>query len=433
MSKIKYSPYYTALIGISAFLIWYFDITAAGIFLFAAIFATVLLLFKDTTFLIPLIILCTFMISEQAAFFDYDIILYIVMPILVISFVVYFILKRPKLIKGKFFYGFLLASLAMVTGGIGFDYNIVNVMSVAGLSFAAFFVYIFFNSTGGEDLKRAVLDSFIAVVIVILLQIFVYYIRGENFIVIVTYKYINVGWGISNNMAFVLSMLLPITFYRALNSKHYIFYLVLAIIQYAGIVLTMSRGNIIFGGLAFAVLFIICFKKTKEKYNYMIIATAAATMVLIVALIQRDIVIPVLEKLLEMSLGDNGRIELLIEGLESFKLNPIFGIGFFYKHALIPNWFHNFPIQILASMGIIGVICYGVYFYQRYSIVIKNFNLSTFFMISAIILSGLYGLMECNFFFIYNMIFIMFLSIIIEKEKNTYNLYHAVKNKFKKT
>ncbi len=431
LRKFTYSPYYTAAIALIAFFGWFFDLFAAGLAAYAVIFAAVLIFSKDTTPLIPPAVLCTFMISKQMAYYNFDTIIYILVPLIVISIVLFFILKRPKLRKGSFFWGYLLAAAAMVTGGIGFDYNISNVLSVAGLSFAVFFIYVLFYSTAGENLKRAALHSFTAAVIVILLQLVVFYIRAEDIYYIIENKVINVGWGISNNMAFVLSMFLPVTFYKVLNSRYYLAFLALAFIQYTGIVFTLSRGNILFGGMAFLFFIIFCAFKTKYKKNY-IITALAITVLIFSALIISGCSTALLNRFIELNFDDTGRIKLLQEGLESLKLNPIFGIGFFYKHELIPHWFHNFPIQIIASMGIIGIICYGVYFYQRYSVLIRNFNLTNFFMISCIILSGLYALMECNFFFVYNMLFIMLLSIIIEREKDTYNLYKMLKTKFSK-
>ena len=91
-----------------------------------------------------------------------------------------------------------------------------------------------------------------------------------------------------------------------------------------------------------------------------------------------DVFKPIIDRFAKMELSDNGRFVLLREGIESFKLNPIFGIGFYYKHADIPHWFHNSVVQILASTGIFGSVLYGVFFYQRYAVPFKKFNTSNF-------------------------------------------------------
>lgn len=430
--SFTYKPLYILILASIALLCWFFDIFIIGISVYALIFVCLLIFSKDTAPIIPLIVLSTFMISKQAAYYDFSVILAIVLPIVSIAFGYYIIVRRPKLKKGKYFYGLLLAAIAMSVGGIGYDYNFLNVLSVAGISFAALFIYIFFNSTAEENLKKFLLNSFIAVTIILLLQIAIYYISADDFFITINYKTLNVGWGISNNIAFVLSMLLPVTFFMAITTKSKVFFIVLAFLQYIGILFTLSRGNIIFGGLAFAVFFIIALKISDKKLNIIFAASTVVATMILLCLIFSDISYSIFGRLLEMNIEDNGRIKLLNEAIESISINPVFGIGFFYKHALIPHWFHNSILQVAASTGIVGSLCYLVYFYQRYTIPFKNFNLCNFFMISSIILTGLYGLMECNFFFVYNMLFIIFIYIIIEREVETVNLFSEFFKKHKK-
>ena len=60
-------------------------------------------------------------------------------------------------------------------------------------------------------------------------------------------------------------------------------------------------------------------------------------------------------------------------------------------------------------------------------VVARNFNLCSFMMACSILLSGLYALMECNFFFVYNLAFIMVEYIIIERERDTVDLLQEIK------
>ncbi|MDD4002794.1 MAG: O-antigen ligase family protein, partial [Clostridia bacterium] len=424
--KFMHSPYFIAGLAFITLLCWYLDVFIVGMIIFAAIFSFVLLFYRDTTPLIPIIVLCTFMISRVASEFDFTPYIIGIAPVLVISLILYFVLKRPKFKKGLYFYGLAAALIAMTTAGIGFDYQIAHILTVCGLTLTVIFVYFFFNSTATNGVKQTVLNSFIAAAIVSLLQILIFYIRAEDFMYAVTHKTLNLGWGISNNVAVVLSMFLPITFYRILKSKYYLLYIVFAFAQLIGILFTLSRGNILFSAAAFVAFFALLIIISQRRFAIIIGIIAIVTVLLAIAMIFPDVFKPIIDRLIKMELTDNGRFVLLREGIESFKLNPIFGIGFYYKHADIPHWFHNSVVQILASTGIFGSLLYGVFFYQRYSVPFKKFNTSNFFMICCVILSGLYGFLECNFFFVYNNIFIIFIYIVIEREEDTDNFFKVL-------
>lgn len=424
--NLLHSPYYIAVLAFITILCWFLDVFIVGMIIFAAIFSFILLFYKDTTPLIPIIVLCTFMISRVASEFDFSPYIIGAAPVIVICVVLYFVLKRPKFKKGMYFYGLAAAFLAMTTAGIGFDYQIDHIFTVCGLTLTALFVYFFFNSTAIQDVKHTVLNSFIAAIIVSLLQILIFYLRAEDFMMAIIHKTLNLGWGISNNVAVVLSMFLPVTFYKILKSKYYILYIIFAFLQLIGILFTLSRGNILFSTAAFAAFFILLIIISKRRFAIIITAIAIVTVLLAIVMIFPDIFKPIIDRFDKLELSDNGRFVLLREGIESFKLNPIFGIGFYYKHADIPHWFHNSVVQILASTGIFGSVLYGVFFYQRYAVPFKKFNTSNFFMICCVILSGLYGFLECNFFFVYNVIFIMFIYIVIEREEDTDNFFKVI-------
>lgn len=427
LRRFALSPYYVGLVALICFACWFFDALIPGIAILAALFSLCLIAFKDTSPALPPLIMCTFAISRQLFAPEYMPIIYGVAPAVLLSIVLHFVLHRPRLKGGKFTLGLLLASAAMIIGGIGFDWRAENILAVAGFCIAIIFVYVFFYSTAGEELKDTVLGSFVAVVVILLLQIAVYYFRQEDIFEAVIEKSLNVGWGISNNIAFVLSMLLPVLFYRVITSKLPFFYLALACLDYFGIIFTMSRGNIIFAGAFLLFGLVFSFVKSRRKGMYLISLAISLAIVAALALAFKDILIAVYEWLLEIKFDARGRIDLLSEGFEAFKLSPIFGIGFFHMHAEIPHWFHNSLVQILASTGIVGSLLFIPFFYQRYMVVAKNFNLCTFMMISSIVLSGLYALMECNFFFVYNLAFIMLEYIIIERERDTVDLIEEIK------
>lgn len=427
LKRFTETPYFIVLMGLVTFVCWAFDLLIVGIAIFEVVFVYCMIAFKDTSPVLPLLILCTFMISKRLLASDYMPLIYAAAPAILISMILYFVLHRPKLRGGKFTFGLLSASLALLLGGIGFDYRAENILSVVGFCLLIVFVYVFFYSTAGEKLKDTVLNSFIAVAVILLLQIMVYYLRQDDVLQSLIRKSITAGWGISNNIAFVLSMLLPVIFYKALSSKIFIPFLVLACLDFLGIIFTMSRGNIIIGGVFLIFGLIYSLIRTNNKKGYMLALGISLAIVVALEIILRDYLKVVLDWLMQVKLDPRGREDLVVEAWEAFKFNPSFGIGFYHMHADIPHWFHNSILQILASTGIVGTILFIPFFYQRYAVAVKRFNLCNFMMISSIVLSGLYALIDCNFFLTYNLIFIMLEYIIIEREKDTFNLFDAVK------
>ena len=429
LKQFTLSPYYIGLAGLICFTCWFFDALIVGIAILAALFSICLIAFKDTSSALPPLILCTFAISRQLFVTDYMPIILGVAPVVLLSIALHFVLHRPKLKGGKFILGLLLASAAMIMGGIGFDWRAENILVVAGFCLLIVFVYVFFYSTAGEKLKEVALNSFVASVMVLLLQITAYYFRQEDVVQAVVNKSLNVGWGISNNIAFVLSMLLPVLFYKTITSRLPFFYLALACLDYFGIIFTMSRGNIIFGGLFMLFGMVFSFIKSRQKGKYLIALAVSLAIIAALAIAFKDVLVAVYEWLLEIKLDARGRVDLIKEGFEAFKSRPVFGIGFFHMHAEIPHWFHNSLVQILTSTGIVGSLLFIPFFYQRYMVVARNFNLCSFMMACSILLSGLYALMECNFFFVYNLAFIMVEYIIIERERDTVDLLQEIKER----
>jgi O-antigen ligase len=60
---------------------------------------------------------------------------------------------------------------------------------------------------------------------------------------------------------------------------------------------------------------------------------------------------------------ENGRGALLKKAWENFLRSPLFGVGMGYGGGIEgfmgTAWTHNLPMQILGSMGIVGVLAYG--------------------------------------------------------------------------
>lgn len=424
IAKFFNSVYYIIFLTIIAFLCWYFNNYIISAIIFAVIIILILIFSKDTTPMIPPIMLSPYLFSENAIDIDITLLVLIFAPIITGAFIFYIIKNKPSFKNGKFLFGLLLAVPALSIGGLLFDKNIINNIIVFLSSSLIVFLYTFFSGTVSVNYKKTLLNSITAIVILLLLQIFSYYFRVEDINYAIINKHIHLGWGNSNNVGLVLSMLLPLTFYKSLSNR---FFVLLAFLQYTGILFSLSRGNILFSGIFFVILLVFCIITNKDKILYLIMITLSFAIILFLVIFFKQYFTSVYNELSSLLLDDNGRFALFAESIESFKLNPLFGTGFYYKYDIIPYWYHNTLLQILASMGIIGSLLFIPFFYQRYVVILKNFNKSNFFMLCSILLSALYGLVDCNFFFIYNAFLTIFIYLVIEKETDTKDIFKKLK------
>lgn len=418
VEKFFNSPFYIPLLLAVTLTCWNLQQDAAGVAILCFFAVLTLVCGRDSSPLVPIAMFATAIFSRPAVQLDINLMLYIVSPPLLLSIIYHVIAYKPRLKAGKYFWGLLLAAIGLSLGGLLFDSVISHFLTVAGMGFLTLFLYVFFFSTA-KNFKRFAIDGFTALSLLIIFQVALYYIKAPDFEIAFRTKRIDLGWGNSNNAGLVLSMLLPVTFYKCTEKKWSVLFLLAAIAQYIAVLFTLSRGNMLFGGLMFVPLLIITFFFCKSRPLYLSCLAAAGAAALAVILFAPEFFATVSGKLTSLDLDDNGRFELFVQAFDDFKLNPLFGVGFFHNYDVIPNWYHNTVLQVIGSLGIVGTLAFIPFFYQRYVMVFKKFNLCNFYMLCAVVLSALYGLVDCNFFFIYNAIFTVFIYIIIESETRT--------------
>jgi len=190
-----------------------------------------------------------------------------------------------------------------------------------------------------------------------------------------------------NNLSTMLMLAMPFVFYMSVKRTSY---LVLGFIVYGCILLSGSRGGMLFGGieLLICIVTLIVVDKRKRKINLVILAG-----IMIACVFAMSDVIFLLSKTFErfQSKGENRiRYGLYKRAIEDFKSNPITGRGIGYmgnrdihksaKFALC--WYHSSVFQIIGSFGIIGIIAYVNQYINRLKIFLQNrknfFNITVF-------------------------------------------------------
>lgn len=176
-----------------------------------------------------------------------------------------------------------------------------------------------------------------------------------------------------NNYATYLMLAMPFPCYFALKNRAHLASLALI---YGCILLTNSRGGLIFGTIELAVCLVYIFISDKKHRKFYAIAFSALAAVMIAA------AVPLLsmyaDRLLDGSFVSTGetRWSLLLRSLDDFKSAPIFGVGLGYAGNTdvynpvsgAMNWYHLMIPQIIGSMGIVGALAYGYQAVGRFKI-----------------------------------------------------------------
>lgn len=213
------------------------------------------------------------------------------------------------------------------------------------------------------------------------------------------------GWGIWNIMGTSLAVLIPTLFLGVFNNKYPWLYFSVATLTYIFAVLTMSRNALVFATLAYGASVIISCFVGKNKKAFRIIMLVGILAVLLFAVVFFDKIKLILGDYFERGFSDNGRYDLWRLAVETFKKAVVFGNGFYgfftdavFEFGNVPRMAHNTILELLAAMGIFGILSYlwyrtetAILFFRRPSI--------TKTMLGISILVFLFGSLLDNFVF----------------------------------
>ena len=377
--------FYVFLIVVSV-LISVFDLEFYGAVLFVLIISAILVLsdnILDTT--CPFLILCAFV---SICYNSYSTFIKLA-PLAVIpigALVYHYIKYRGHLKLGYSFDGIAAVAVAITLGGFGKITTAEYISPTAlyytlGLGVGMMAVYLILKSQickleDGEKAKNqfAVAMYFMgmvacAVVLCVYLKNFKEFWEEKDFLIFHS----------RNNYATYLMLAMPFPCYFALKNRAHL--LSLALI-FGCILLTNSRGGLIFGTveLIICLVYIYIYDKSHRRFYNI---TFAALMIVAAA-----ICVPVFSMYSDRLVGgslvstEETRWGLLLRALDDFKNAPIFGVGLGYGGNTdiydpvsgAMNWYHLMIPQIVGSMGLVGVAAYGYQAFGRFKIWLRSKN-----------------------------------------------------------
>ncbi len=436
MKKFIYTDFYMLLILAIVFIAW---VTRSATFGFVALIlvSSFVLLFADDVLPLLVNIFASMLMIYKDKVSEYVYLWPTFIP-LVIAIVVFIVrnvkvkMTTPgkKFVLGKMFFPQLAVSIALLLGGVGVieseaylaTFPITFMLGIGTL--AVYLIIRNFTKTDG-DFDRTVyfakMMAYIGMVVGIQLVILIAksglpsgeWNTGVNW---------NAGWGGRNTISTYLVITAPMCMYLFTKHRMGFFYFLMAAFQYVCLLFTFSRGGILFGFIAFVFGLILVVYKAKDRKRQLCYIALTAVILGIVFLALKDTVLGAIKSLIDRGTGLSGRDNLYDEAIVLFKANPFQGAGLGYigygpggYNEMKTYWFHSTLFQVIACMGVLGLLAYAFSYTVKVIILCKNLR-STFNLFAVVTFMGFegYAMMNTGTFvpFPFAMLIITFMCII---------------------
>lgn len=393
VNKAIYTDYYLWIIMAIVFIAWVTKCAPFGFVTLILVSSFVLIFSRDILPLFANIFGAILMIyTDKVDEFLYLWPVFIPLGLAIVAFVVRNIIIKKrngdKFRLGKLFFPQVAVSVALILGGVGVVSGEAYVSALAHtivLGVGMLAVYLLarnFISTEGDVDKATYFAKILAYIgMVVSIQLVVViarsglapseWIKGNWFI----------GWGNRNNISTYLLFTAPMCLYLSTKyQKLGVVYILMAVFQYICLLMTFSRGGILFGFIA--LIFGIAFSiyKAKNRKMHLICLGSVVGLMVVLYLSFMGKVNDAIESLLARGTGLSDRDLLWIEGWDLFKMHPFQGVGFGYQgdmqsivhEAIGIYYFHSTLFQILACMGILGILAYGYSYVMKGIVLFKN-------------------------------------------------------------
>ncbi len=349
--------------------------------------------------------------------------------------------------RGIFFWGLVMFGVSLPLGGIfSSSFSIRSFVWGGMIALSLLGGYVFFTSvlSHSNDGIAYICKTLVSLGYAITGQIIIIAIRlhlCDNLIVNpheiyggtygVNRSMLVTSWGRATIIGGALVLPIVACMYLLRDRRFSLFTLFSAFVFFGAILFNDTRSAIICGAAAMIVGVIICCIKGKNRVKNRITVAALSGAVLILAIIFL-IVCPdkcktVIDKAMvflrfdmDMGFGNlnleifaSSRFALWKKGIEDFLSAPLFGVGFTYGTCtpetatanLFECMYHNIGIQLLASLGVVGLLMFLVHIKFVVEVLIRNFSGEKLILLIGPALIIVMSLLD-NFFFYPNFILI---------------------------
>lgn len=339
----------------------------------------------------------------------------IALAVVLIVSLVYSLFKRR--LRPKFsvlMYSFCGLSVVFIFGGIfSADYNPLSMP--VGMAFSFFFAGMFALFSAGlkkTDFDYVAKTCLVASAVLIIELLCVYITSAELRAHVGTSEgkdLIHLGWGVSNSIGILITMMMPFTIYYMSKSRRAfpILWFAFFSAQMLAVVLTFSRGSMLLGIPTYIGGLIYCAIKLKKAQRIILLSCIGAVVAvgLLVLIWKWDKIMSVLAFYIEAGFSNRGRNRLFDTAFANFLENPIFGVGTMNGFGTIRTQFlfyHNDFLQFMVWGGAIGLALFIVHLiFAVYTFFAGGLNFKKFTLGLATALTLGLTMVECVFFFPY--------------------------------
>lgn len=330
-------------------------------------------------------------------FMEYKWYLVPIIPLVLFHLIAY---RKKLTTKGSQFKPMVFVSIAILLGGFGFItpqeyFAPTSIYHMLGLGFVMVFAYSYMYAHIGDKQRNYSLIEMFTKIMVLTgcfasFMVISYYIININQ-VIDEGGIIYLQW--RNNCSTILMIVIPFAFMMA-NKKSYA--TVLGFIFYFAILLTGSRGGMVFGSVEIVMCIVMFMLYDKRRrLAYIIICACILFGFLVFAPQITEFLGHTIDRLFralnDFLMGESNEVRTrhYARGINDFLTHPIFGTGLGYMgnrdvHAskeFALCWYHCAPLQVCASFGVVGIIAFVYQFIKRNMLIWRKatlFNMTIF-------------------------------------------------------
>lgn len=434
VKKFVYTDFYLILVCAVTLIGWACPSAPFG-FTAAVVIACVAILAIDDALPLTVNLFSAVLLVYSTDFKDYTYLWPLVFPLA--ACLIVFMVKNAKreLHLGKMFFPLMAVAYVLLLGGLGYADRVSFLKALPDFFLLGVGVpaaYLFYANYLKRDDKRDIPLYFSKTLMYIGLVISIQLVSviAKSGIPVSEWHYTTweLGWANRNGIATYLIFTAGMTVYLSTRYRQGWIFLAFGLFQYACLILTFSRGGIIFGVLSgiLAAVFSLIKAPNKKLHLLYILAIAIACLVIYFAL-RRDIN-AMLNALIDRGTGSSGRIDLYKEAWGLFKAHPLFGVGRGYvgygdgTSKIGIYRFHSTIFQVIACMGVVGLAAYVYYYFVRLKILFVNIkNCFNLFVLAVWIGFEGYSLIDTGTFIGYPyMALVIVMTLLLERTQTDF-------------
>lgn len=432
--KVLGSKAFVWVCALVVYFAWFFNLPIVGLFILIVLCFLAFIFCRDTTWTMFIFIAISVIFSDRNFTLEqykyYIFLLLIPFAGAIINLVRF---KGRLELKGMTL-AMAFCSLAWILQGIGRENrSFQGFLLCAGIGLVFFLGYAFFSvSTRGkkEGLVEDIAYMLVVFSLVLIFQMVKKIIELKPFQDF-TYFFnetsgdMHYGWGGRNNISTILCLTMPASFYFGTKkSKLSFIFIIYGFVQFAAILLTKSRGAMLFSCMLMPVLYLYTLAKAKHKIATLAVFLVFAALFVFAEIKNSGFIESIFIRFKNEGFDPSGREHLFNAGWETFFRYPILGAGFDYRNPIYyqivdwsngPTYYHSTFIQIFASLGLLGATAYFYLYYWRYRIVFTDATTVKFLLFIGMIMFEAYNMIDTNYFQPLGYIIMMFISLSMEK------------------